>query len=473
LASAPVSSPAQYQLSRPTRVRYVVMGFLCVLAFLTYFDRVCIMRATGDIERDLRISDTQMGMIFSAFWLAYALFEVPGGWLGDRFGTRSTLTRIVLAWSLFTALTGSAAGFTSLLVYRLLFGAGEAGAFPNMARVQWRWLPSSAQGRASGMIWLMARWGGALAPVLFGTILRILDSHGLHSFLIHLPVIGHLAAMSTWRMAFWVGGMVGILWVALFYPWFRDNPAANPSVNDAELQLIGSGRAPSPHGGKAKYSAKMWIALLTSPNLWWISMYYAFGSFTWSFFVSWLPKFLKQVHHLDYNQSEWRQGMPLFFGGIACALGGWLSDLIVRKTGRQRFGRAVLPIIGRLVASAMIIAAGLSHSPNVAILFLCICMLAHDLGQGPSWASVVLIGGDYSGTAAGFVNTVGNLGGNVLQPVLGAVIFTHWGWKALFAVYASVYFFSAATWLFIDPSKKFYRDPEHDPRGFEVARVEK
>src|SRR2546421_7133409 len=135
LASADRPSSSQYRIQRPTRVRYVVMGFLCVLAFLTYFDRVCIMRATGDIEHDLGISDTQMGMIFSAFWLAYALFEVPGGWLGDRFGTRSTLTRIVLAWSLFTALTGSAAGFTSLLVYRLLFGVGEAGGVFELAGV--------------------------------------------------------------------------------------------------------------------------------------------------------------------------------------------------------------------------------------------------------------------------------------------------------------------------------------------------
>ncbi|HZK82715.1 MAG TPA: MFS transporter, partial [Humisphaera sp.] len=142
---------------RPTRVRYTVMAFVCVLSFLTYFDRVCIMRAQRLIENDLHITHAQMGIIFGAFWLAYALFEMPGGWMGDRFGARSTLTRVVLAWSLFTALSGSATGFLSLLTYRFLFGVGEAGAFPNIARVQQRWLPATAQGRASGILWLVAR----------------------------------------------------------------------------------------------------------------------------------------------------------------------------------------------------------------------------------------------------------------------------------------------------------------------------
>src|SRR3954451_3005286 len=141
----------------PTRVRWTVMAFLCALAFLTYFDRFCIVRAQKDIMRDLRLDDAQMGWIMGAFWLAYALFEIPGGWLGDRYGARGSLVRIVLAWSVFTALSGCATGFLSLLTYRFLFGVGEAGAFPNMARVQSAWLPTQSRARWGGLLWLMAR----------------------------------------------------------------------------------------------------------------------------------------------------------------------------------------------------------------------------------------------------------------------------------------------------------------------------
>ena len=128
-----------------------------MLSFLTYYDRQCIVRAQESIQESLAMTDQQMGLVFGAFWLAYALFEIPGGWMGDRLGARFTLTRIVLAWSLFTALTGAATGFYSLLVYRFLFGVGEAGAYPNMAHVQSRWLPKVERARAGGILWF---WRG-------------------------------------------------------------------------------------------------------------------------------------------------------------------------------------------------------------------------------------------------------------------------------------------------------------------------
>src|SRR4051794_27078173 len=195
--------------SRATRVRFIVLAFLCVLAFLTYFDRVCIASAQGDIKADLGLSDAQMGYILGGFWFTYALFEIPIGWWGDRFGSRRTLTRIVLAWSLFTALSGSATGFASLLAFRFLFGLGEAGAYPNMARIQSRWLPARSRGRAGGLLWLMARWGGAFSPVIFGKMLRGLGSDGFRSAVAGVPVLNHLAGVAPWRMGFWTSGLVG------------------------------------------------------------------------------------------------------------------------------------------------------------------------------------------------------------------------------------------------------------------------
>src|SRR5688572_30709723 len=169
------------------------MVFLGTLAFLTYFDRVCITAVTDNIKTDLRITDGQMGLIMGAFWLAYALFELPVGFMGDRFGARGTLTRIVLAWSLFTALSGSAAGLYSLFAWRFLFGVGEAGAFPNMARVQSRWLPVTSRASASGLLWLMARWGGAFSPLIFGLMMELVGSRGFRSLVEAIPGVSKYA----------------------------------------------------------------------------------------------------------------------------------------------------------------------------------------------------------------------------------------------------------------------------------------
>src|SRR3954447_19490097 len=187
-----------------TQVRVRVMAFLCILSFLTYYDRQCIVRAQQSIQTSLTISDEQMGIVFGTFWLAYALFEIPGGWMGDRMGARFTITRIVLAWSLFTVLTGAATGFYSLLFYRFLFGVGEAGAYPNMARIQSRWLPITERARAGGLLWLTARWGTAFAPLIFGTMTRGVSS--LQSSLSTSQTAGWFATMPPWRLAFFVSG---------------------------------------------------------------------------------------------------------------------------------------------------------------------------------------------------------------------------------------------------------------------------
>ena len=428
------------------------MAFLCVLSFLTYFDRVCIMRAQGDIQKDLGLSDAQMGLVFGAFWLAYALFEIPVGWWGDRFGARRTLTRIVLAWSLFTALSGTATGFLSLLAFRFLFGVGEAGAYPNMARIQSRWLPQRSRGRAGGMLWLAARWGGAFSPLIFGSMLRGLGSPGFRDFLDDLGLHA-LSTVPAWRLGFWASGLLGVVWVVSFYPWFRDEPAEKPSVNEAELNLICAGREP----GEASHATPAGVgpALFTSPSLWALALLYLCGSFGWSFFVSWMPRFLKEVHGVSFERSEFMNALPLFFGGLACLMGGALSDVVVRRTGNRRLGRAIFPVAGCVAAASAMLGLRVVHSPERAVVLMCVAAAAFDFGQGANWASIVDIGGRYAGSATGFINMVGNMG-HFIQPVLGAWIFNHLGWPALFAAYAGAYLVAGSMWMFIDPRRRFY-----------------
>src|SRR5262245_33660728 len=247
---------------RPSQARYSVLTFLCGLCFVLLLDRVCIGKEAAHITAELGLTDSQMGIVFGAFTLAYGLFEVPTGRWGDRYGSRGVLTRIVLWWSAFTALTGCVwqfsldsgyrafgvpllfNGFALLLLVRFLFGAGEAGALPNAARIVARWFPPGKRGPAQGLLNTSALVGGAVAPIAAA---YIIDGYG-------------------WRWAFFVFGGLGVIWAAAFYSWFRDDPGQHPAVNEAERQLLTDENTAGP-GGHA-HPRVPWGAVLRSANVW-------------------------------------------------------------------------------------------------------------------------------------------------------------------------------------------------------------
>src|SRR5450432_3778629 len=213
--------PDRSAVQRPTRVRYWVIVFAVTLAVVTYIDRVSISFAEKSMREDLGLTKVQMGWVFTAFGWAYALFEIPGGYLGDWIGPRAVLTRIVLWWSFFTAATGWTWNFASLAVTRALFGAGEAGCFPNLTKAFTTWLPHHERVRAQGIMWLSARWGGAFTPPLVYLAIQVM----------------------SWRHAFELFGCIGIVWAILFYTWYRDDPSENPSLSEVERQLLASNEA--------------------------------------------------------------------------------------------------------------------------------------------------------------------------------------------------------------------------------------
>jgi MFS family permease len=441
-----------------SHTRLAVVAFLCVLSFLTYYDRQCIVRAQESIQQSLAIDDRQMGLVLGAFWLAYGLFEIPGGWMADRFGARWTLTRIVLAWSLFTALTGAATGLVSLLVYRFLFGVGEAGAYPSMARVQSRWLPKLERAQAGGVLWLFARSGAAFAPLLFGTITRGVES--MQATMSESAWLQWFSTVPSWRIAFFVSGAVGVVWCLAFFPWFRDEPEDKKSVSAAELAHIKSGRGSVEAGHHME--AGIWTKLFSSPSLWAIAMYYACGSFGWSFFVSWMPRYMKDAHGVSFEKSEWSSAWPLLCGGIACLVGGVLSDALVRRTGWRRLGRAVFPITGCSIAAAAMVAIPHVTSQREATILMCVASAAFDFGQAANWAAIVDIGGRYAGVALGFINMIGQLG-NAAQPYIGAEIFNYFGWNTLFGVYGVAFLLAMTMWTVINPTRTFYETA--NPQG--------
>jgi len=456
------SVPVEYQSpeARPTNVRYTVMIFLGGLAFLTYFDRVCIAWAGDAISRDLHISDQKMGIIFGTFWFAYALFEIPGGWLADWFGARKALARVVLAWSLFTALSGSATGFTSLFIYRFLFGMGEAGAYPSMARVQSQWLPVQSRAWFGGVLWMLSRWGGALSPLIFGAMMEGFESNAFKHFAGAVG-LSSLTRIPSWRLGFWMAGVFGVIWVAFFYPWFRDDPAEKEGVNQAELDLIKAGRSPRDVGHV--HDPKILWTLFTSPAMWVVCTIGLTVSYGFSFYVSWLPKYLKTVQGIDVKASKWMATLPMLCMGIACLTTGRLSDSFVCRTGKRWLGRAMFPMSGLILSAICLVLLQYAHTRWQAMTLLCIAAFTVDMNQACHWANIVDIGGRYAAMAFGFMNMVGNIG-NAAGPPLNERLFNVFGWNALFYVNAIVLVLAAFVWLFNDPDRRFY-DNRRETQG--------
>jgi MFS family permease len=463
-------SEATLSKASPSRVRFGVLGFVGSLALLAYLDRVCIMRVKEEMHTDLGIDDAQMGLVFSAFLIGYALFEVPAGWLGDAWGSRRVLTAIVLFWSLFTALTGCVWPFAldagwrlnlgsfsvsllldsllALWLVRFLFGAGEAGAFPNVARVVAVWFPFGERAFAQGTVWMASRIGGALAPV----------------------VIGRLSYAFGWRAAFWILGAIGAAWCVVFFAWYRDTPEEKAACNAAERGLI-RGADASRGARSADHAWPPWRSLVGSCSLWALCVAASGVSFAWYFYPTWQAEYLKQVHHLSYADSELVTGLPFLFGAVGCLAGGRLSDRLVGRTGNRRWGRSVVGIVGFGGAALCVFASGFATTAWQAVALLCLAFLINDLAIPALWAACTDISGRFAGTVAGIMNMAGGIGA-VLSPMLIPRIIQAlpptfepaFRWRIIFAGLAVAWFVAALAWLFIDASKPLFET------GHEKAR---
>ena len=260
----------------PTRARYWVIVFAIALAIIQYLDRVCISQAAPSISADLGLSAKQMGYVFSAFTLAYALFGVPTGWLGDQIGPRKVLLGVVLSWSFFTAATGWAWNYISLVAARFLFGAGEAGCFPSLTKAFSNWLPTRERTRAQALMWMGARWGGACAPLLVVAVM----------------------AFVSWRGAFGVFAVLGLVWAVIFWSWFRDNPREHKGVNAAELELLKENKQ-----NLDSHADVPWGRLARRGTIWLLGAQYFCLSFGWYFYVTWLPTYLKDVRGMELKSN--------------------------------------------------------------------------------------------------------------------------------------------------------------------------
>ena len=417
-----------------TRVRTRVLAFAFLLAVVTYLDRICISAAAPFIMEDLHLTILQMSAVFSAFTLAYSLFEIPSGWLGDVKGPRSVLTRIVLWWSGFTMLTGAASGFQSLLAIRFLFGAGEAGAFPNIARSFSRWFPIRERGRANGVMFLGSRIGGMLSA----------------------PIALQLVARWGWRASFVFFGVLGLVWAAAWFAWYRDRPEDHPAVSAEELAWIQQDTHLRPRqevrsgdGGKAKTP---WAALLRSRNLYAIcAMYFAFG-YGLYFYFTWLPTYLIKELGFSLFSGGLFAALPFLLAGIADLVGGWLTDFVTRQRGLKA-GRCYLGFGAFLTCAAFLFASTVVASPILKAVLIAMALASADLALGACWAVPIDIAPDHAGVITGFMNTLGNIGGLIGPLVVGFAVDRWQSWTFPFYITALVYAGGAAAWLAIDPTR--------------------
>jgi MFS family permease len=466
-----LSAPAK--LAPPSNVRYGVLGFACALSMITYLDRVCISLAVPDILKVLGLNSVaDLKWALGGFTFAYAVFEVPTGWLGDVFGPRKTLIRIVLWWSFFTALTGLIGyevgggvlgGLGTLIVIRFLFGVGEAGAYPNITRALHNWFPLRDRGLAQGAVWMSGRLMGGLTPLVW--------------FLLIVQM------QISWRDAFWLFGAIGVGWCVLFALWFRNRPEEKPEVNEAERQLITAGRQDI----EAGHAHVPWGKLLTNGNLWALCLMYACGAYGWYFNITYLPTFLEQQYGVEPQSSLGAiyKGGPLWLGAVACLAGGWMTDRFIRRTGNLKWGRRWFGVIGHSLCALCYLACLVAPSAFTFFLAISLAAFWNDMTMGSAWAVCQDIGKRYSAIVAGCMNTIGNLGGTLANLVTGFILQGYLngyaaehqvaaekltgaekatamlpGYHVNFVIFGLVYVVAVLLWLRIDATKPVMPEAE-------------
>ena len=404
---------------KQSRTRYGVVLLAIGLAVLSYVQRVAISGAAIPISHDLHLSKQQMGWVFGAFGLAYALFEIPMGLFGDRMGVRRALAQIVLAWSAFTALTGAAWSVASLVAVRFLFGAGEAGCFPNLTRMLSTWLPARERVTAQSLMWACTRWGGAATPPL--TLLCI--------------------QWFGWRWAFVGFAALGLVWCAIFLAWFKDDPAQHRAVNEAEQEMLAASRVLT-----TRTAGQGWLSLLLTRQVAVLVLQYFCFSCVWYFYITWLPTYLREGRGQSPERAAALSMLPLLFGGFGSLVGGIAS---------RRLRKRAVAFVGFAATALLLFVFTRIQAVFPAMIVMGMASFASDMTMPISWDACVEIGGGYTATVAAAMNMLGNLGGFV-APVVGGMILQRrgtgaGGWNLLIDCMAVAAAVSATCWLYLDP----------------------
>jgi sugar phosphate permease len=419
--------------SRKSSVRWVVLLLLCLMYLITYLDRVSMANTASMVMKEFGFSKVTMGIIFSAFIWSYALFQVPGGWLGDRFGPRKVLSTIMAYRTVIAIVTTFSVGFKSFWGIRFALGIGEAGAFPTATRAMQMWYPRDERGFVQGISHAASRFGAAIGP----------------------PIAVAIMIHYGWRSVFYVIGVLSLLWSVLYMVVYRNMPEEHTKVSSAELTRIRglNDKGEIKQANVAKRPKVPWSVLLKHGNMWAVMCAYATYIYSLWFFLSWLPSYLIEYRKFTMIKTGFYASLPLAAGVVGDAFGGWLTDKLLIKTNNLKFSRRSVAITAMLGCGTCTLFAALSASPFTALCFLTAAMFFLEMTIGPAWAVPMDIGGEFSGTVSGMMNMGGQFVG-ALSPTVFGYLVSRGSWVAPFGVSAGLLFVGAAIWAFwIDPEK--------------------
>jgi MFS transporter, ACS family, glucarate transporter len=406
--------------------RYQVVLIFVIFAIITYLDRNSMSSLSKGIAAELHLSKTQLGFIFSAFSLAYGLFEIPTGLMVDKIGPKKTLFRIVIWWSVFTLLTGLASGFYFLLVVRFLFGAGEAGAFPTVSVAISRWFPAAERGRIQSVVWMGSRMGGALAPLL--SI--------------------YLAGEYGWRTVFYIFGSLGLVWASVWWIWFKDEPRDMKGISSEEVKLIEENRSiKSP-----SHSLLPWKTVLKNGNLWALMGMYHFLLYGAYFYMSWMPEYLEKGRGIAKEDLGWMTSLPFIVGMAGCLVGGFASDYLAKQKG-LKFGRRYVGMFGLVMAGICMLVGSFIRDMNIAIIFLALGLAFKDFTLPVSWAVATDIGGKHAGAISGTMGMAGQLGSAIMASAFGFILQETGSYELPVRIIGCLVILGGFLWLRIDASK--------------------
>lgn len=409
--------------------RYLVVLATFSLSLLLYIDRTCISVAKDAVTGDLGLTTKQWSWVLSAFAFGYALFQTPAGALADKLGGRLVLTAVVSAWSIFTGLTAAAWNLASLLVVRFLFGAGEAGAFPGMARVVYSWIPVRERGVVKGINFSGSRLGAAFA----------------------FPLIAGLIQALGWHATFVLLMLVGFLWAGLWFWWFRDEPAEKKGLSPEERDYILQNRQEALEHEKP--TPLRLGALARSGNLWLMMVQYFGSNFTFFFSLTWLYPYVKSRYELQLVEAGFLAMIPLIGGAVGNIFSGWLVDALYRA-GKRRLSRKVPAIIGFALAALGMVMSMDQATVGGAIAWLTVAIFGADMTLSPSWSFCIDIGGKHAGAVSGTMNMAGNLGSAITALAFAYLPESQRGNVAFFYTAAGLSGLAIVCWLLANPARK-------------------
>jgi MFS family permease len=420
------------------KATHVVLAMLCVMYFITYVDRVNIGTAASEIQKELALSNTQLGLVFSAFAYPYLLFQIIGGWVGDHFGPRKTLFWCGMIWALATIATGFVYSLPALFLARVALGFGEGATFPTATRAMQYWTPTTRRGFAQGLTHAFARLGNAVTP----------------------PIVALLMVWLTWRGAFVALGFVSLLWGTAWVWYFRNEPKEHAAITEAELATLpvrtAGDRPRVPWGPLLR---RMWPVTLT---------YFCYGWSLW-LYLNWLPLFFKNNYNLDLKNSALFASGVFLAGVVGDSVGGVISDHILKATGNVRLARLSVIVAGFAGALASLLPILFIHDITIVALCLSAGFFFAELVIGPIWSVPMDIAAKYSGTASGIMNTGSAFAAIVSPLVAGFVIDATGNWYLPFLMSMGLLLVGGFSAFLMRPERPFEEIDRTVPVGKAVA----